>query len=599
MFLITTGNTEFWGKDDKYLLLGGWCFDYANKKALQDMNCQVMEYPWDDAVLADAAAKFCDDFYEAAIVELAGILNAIHEEKHDVRYWRIIVGPWLLRFVHVVYDRYFCLKTAFDDYPDLETIGLNSNAYRTMYDWYDFANAIESDLYNLQLYTRILEWMGSDVVKKNPRSTSNNEVACSPVRYRLIRTIRHLAKRIHDGFDNVLGNTKLIRISGLFNNKINELKLCASTGFTVWPMPREIRNKRFIESIRKRNSVRSKLRNFSVSSGSEAFANLFSSILPDEIPLCYLEGYTDMLEEAKRNKPQNIRVLASVYGWKSDEMFKFTAANAMESGCRLIGSQHGGAVSGIAVQTPMEKHIVSVVDEFCTFGQWAEKADIYPNAVSCPSPDMQKLLDIETSGYKQSRQVLYVGTTVPRFFIHFKHGPLSSQYLEYQDWQSRFIRSLSDDIRVEMLLRLTDTDWNSREVLSEHFRDLQFDDFSTPFIKQVLQSRVVVVDNLNTTFTEALLLNRPTLIFLNPAYYRIHKEADRYLDKLMDAGILFYDPQDAAVKLIDIFKDPEAWWNETAVQNSRIGFLQHYILRKESWLSAWKKVLDTNLSAPK
>ena len=49
---------------------------------------------------------YVDDLYENVLAELATALNVIHGKRYSLRYWRILIGPWLLHFIPAVYDRY-------------------------------------------------------------------------------------------------------------------------------------------------------------------------------------------------------------------------------------------------------------------------------------------------------------------------------------------------------------------------------------------------------------------------------------------------------------------------------------------------------------
>ena len=49
--------------------------------------------------------KFSDLFYEEIIDELSETLNKLHNVKWNKRSWKILIGPWLIRFISVVYDR--------------------------------------------------------------------------------------------------------------------------------------------------------------------------------------------------------------------------------------------------------------------------------------------------------------------------------------------------------------------------------------------------------------------------------------------------------------------------------------------------------------
>ena len=42
--------------------------------------------------------------------------NEIHNVDHSLRYWRILIGPWLGYFIHILFDRWIMLKRAITEY---------------------------------------------------------------------------------------------------------------------------------------------------------------------------------------------------------------------------------------------------------------------------------------------------------------------------------------------------------------------------------------------------------------------------------------------------------------------------------------------------
>ena len=44
--------------------------------------------------------------YEEFINILKSELNKIHNINENLRYWKIIIGPWLRHFIDALYDRY-------------------------------------------------------------------------------------------------------------------------------------------------------------------------------------------------------------------------------------------------------------------------------------------------------------------------------------------------------------------------------------------------------------------------------------------------------------------------------------------------------------
>ena len=54
--------------------------------------------------------KLCNKNFEKILNELYPILNKIHKINWGKRSWRVLIGPWLHRYICILTNRYFILK---------------------------------------------------------------------------------------------------------------------------------------------------------------------------------------------------------------------------------------------------------------------------------------------------------------------------------------------------------------------------------------------------------------------------------------------------------------------------------------------------------
>src|SRR5579872_921586 len=109
MFLATTALTEFWEPTQEILCLGPWCFS-ADQNLPELLTYRMMDSPWKDGRLYLRASADLETRYDVLLRNLTHWLNDIHRVSFTKRYWRILIGPWLLHNVNVLYDRYTYLK---------------------------------------------------------------------------------------------------------------------------------------------------------------------------------------------------------------------------------------------------------------------------------------------------------------------------------------------------------------------------------------------------------------------------------------------------------------------------------------------------------
>ena len=79
--------------------------------------------------------------------------------NYPEKYWRVLLGPWLLRFIHVLYDRYMRVAEARTAYPEFVTCVLDDvHIDLTVRDKNAFADKLFDDhFYNLMLFSIILK----------------------------------------------------------------------------------------------------------------------------------------------------------------------------------------------------------------------------------------------------------------------------------------------------------------------------------------------------------------------------------------------------------------------------------------------------------
>ena len=104
-FLITTADERTWKFDRPVLFLGEWCRLYDRRHIWQDMDAIVA------APYGLGQTKKDSDHTEARMMEdklflvLCEVLNQYHGLQHGKRFWRIILGHWLHRYVDVMLNR--------------------------------------------------------------------------------------------------------------------------------------------------------------------------------------------------------------------------------------------------------------------------------------------------------------------------------------------------------------------------------------------------------------------------------------------------------------------------------------------------------------
>ena len=166
--LITTAEENTWPKDKKkpVLFLGEWCKLYPRKNLWQDMDAKTAAYHWQDREKLINDYRFLQDLHEKLLIKLSDSLNTIHHTNHSIRYWRVLIGPWLGWFVQIVFDRWFMLNKVIHEEEIEHCIVIKRNPMDTVTnDMADFSKStvgVDVDDWNEAIYGQLLELCWQD-----------------------------------------------------------------------------------------------------------------------------------------------------------------------------------------------------------------------------------------------------------------------------------------------------------------------------------------------------------------------------------------------------------------------------------------------------
>lgn len=573
MFLATTALSGFWDKSQELLFLGQWCRMRERRDDWAGLKGKVMGSPWNEPGAIERGAANVAALHEALLAFLAGFLNEVHGAKHDERYWRIVVGPWLLGFTAAIVDHGMNLDRAFAAEPGLETWTLDPSDYRTPLDTADFSSKLNTDLFHLQVYSEILAMRG------NAGRTLRGPAAAAPparaagakaaMRSCLARATRAVvgSERIFTDFYATKRQTfSLMRSASL-----------SPLGDVVEP-PRPP-----VDAAR-----RERLAGFCA---GIPFAAEAAALLPRHLPVLFLEGHAEFRRAVLTDWPRLPRLLLTSVGWYSNETFKLLAAEATERGAELVISQHGGGY-GMLDTIFSERHERRVADRYLTWG-WTDRHYAGAKLTPLPSP---KLLFKPARTKRRTGNWLLIATTHFRYphSDYFANAHGAHRFDEQIDDRARFIRSLPEDARAALRVRLHNVDfgWAHRARLASEFPRLAFDEDRAPWTSRAEFFDLIVIDHPQTSILEGLARDTPVLLFWDPAIWRMRSEAAGVLDGLRRASILHDSPEEAARVIPAILADPASWWARPEARASRAAFCERYGRSSPDWVSEWTRVLN-------
>lgn len=567
MNLATTALRAYWPADPPLLLLGGWCVDVGPGGV--PPGARVLPCPWNDRARYYQAIEEADRTIERLLPPAAETLNRLHGERRSTATWRIVAGPWLIQFVHALYDRYVLLGDALRESPDLVTRVPSLAPPPPPRDTLEHLDWLGDDRYNLSLIAVLCRRRGirTDVVPPPIAEDPPADAAGPGWKNRLARWPMRAA-------DFLLAGRRRGLAAELNIPPVDLWRLAAKTGGRVvpWSLP-EARLPAVPDGAR-RASLAVDFR------PENEFESLALSLFAESLPASLVENYRVIADAVERRSPRPVRIVLSGNGWHCHEAFKILAARERERGARLIDVQHGGGY-GVHRYSPVENHERRATDVQWWWG-WASPKN--PAERNVPPP--RWAFPPRGAG----GPLYFVGTSQPRYLFRFQSMPVGSQWKEYFDRQAAFFRALGPAVRGNTVVRPYPVDYGrpTTRRLQEEFPELGWD--RHPRVEGGLsRASVVVIDHCNTLFLKTLAADLPTLIFWDPRRWEWRPEAQPYLDRLAAAGLWWDDPADAARQAAAILPDPSAWWNEPARRQARRDFVDRFAPVDDRWVDAWAR----------
>jgi putative transferase (TIGR04331 family) len=587
--LIVTALKEFWPREHPSILMGPWCqpgfFDNQHNKTHQ---LPILPSPWSDKVALEKAQISCEETYLSLLSVLSRVLNTIHGTSYANKYWQILVGPWLNWFVQIVSDRLARLELAVEQCSDLMIIGLDHQSFVTPISTLDFVYWAKDDLYNLQLVTRLAENMGINIeCFRKPEKEFTLTKPRSPLSARSVGglrpTIRGVYKNIYRYLETRLSENANIVLHASYHPRSFLIKIfLLSKGKIANYSDSSVTLTHMVLDVAKRSALGKLLLNETALIPISSFQGVVLSLLEKELPLVFLEGYSQLETlAADKFNYRAPKAICSANGWYFDELFKHWGAKSASRGTKLFGLQHGGNY-GVNSPMPYERHERAIVDGYLTWG-WSEKQSRIPIV---PTP-AQKLLDIKRYTHvKKCKKIIFTGSALARYFIEFPYLP--EQFQEYLEWQRRFFTAIDKATLPLICVRLhyEDHGWEIQKRLEQISSVITFENWDRTFRESLSDCRLYIGDHLSTTYAEALASNTPTVMFFDPETNPIRLEAQPFFDGLRRVGILHDTPESAAAWVDRVYEDIDAWWTNDECQRVVKNFCWNYA-RVEGF-STWK-----------
>lgn len=587
-FLITTSDHRGWIDDSPLLFLGEWCCRDIDNDALMRLDFKIATpYGWEDT---QRVRDYSDVWIlvEKILPDLARVLNEHHGVNHSIRYWRILLGTWLYKFTLILFNRWHTLQRALENYNVKGAVALVFPKELLIQEGYiGFSRVSRTVAWNQAIYSRILKDF-SDVtcsvkvcnVLYDPLRIVHDEFTKPPVKS-IHRRVTHWALSRFRFFDRVLTRPTDGLIISSYLSMWAEIKLNLLLG--QFPIPRwkvNIPSSAPMLDIREKISL--KCDHFI------GFENFLRTMIPEQLPTCYLEGYAVLCKRADSLPwPIRPRFIFTSNSFDGDEVFKAWTGSMVEKGVPYFIGQHG-ANYGTSLFSPSERHEIAVADRFLTWG-WQSDASKHCRVGAFP------LLGKPRFTFDHCGGLLLVERGGGHQESVWDEFPAFNRYLADQ---FTFVGALSEQIAKLVTVRLYSahnySNWSEDIKWLRNYPEINLDYGTHSIYEAISTARIIVFSYESTGIYELLNANMPVIVFYNMTDYPIRDEALSFYEKMIDAGIFHLTAESAAIKINEVWADVRSWWHGRAVQDAREQFCNEFIYKSEDYLRNIKRALIEN-----
>lgn len=584
-YLITTADERSWKFDRPVIFLGEWCRIYDRKHIWQDM----------DAIVASpyglGQAQKDTDHAEARALEeklfpiLCDALNQHHGTQHGSRFWRIVLGHWLRRYVDVIFNRVKTLEQCLRSHQLSGTTAFSDGRYTLApLDSYAAIWAVNDDRWNNALYIRILSLLGGvncpvEVVAGDASEGFrwHASAATVPLKRRILKWCYQLVCKLA----RFLARENDAFIINSYLPKKEEIKLQLALGQVpqLWSSPQHE------PTIKPDGVLRQSLSDQIAGRSSDTLFRIMRSLIFELLPVCYLEGFAELTEKIQQLPwPKKPEFIFTSNNFDTDEVFKLWAATKVESGFKYVTGQHGNNYGTYRYMHPSIEE--ETADKFLTWG-WTDGLQQHIPAFIFKTVSQKEKAHDSNGGLLLIEDMTY---------HRLDSWDRTNEFESYFADQITFIKKLQNIPRQQLTIRLHHSYQYFKSFEVDQWRDfdpgLKIELGVLPIKKLIDQSRLIIHSYDSTGILETLSQNIPTLAFWQKDLDHLRDSAKPYYQLLIDAGIVHLTAESVAAKVNDVWDDVEDWWAQRAIQEARRQFCNRYARVSQNPVRDLKKLLQ-------
>jgi putative transferase (TIGR04331 family) len=585
--LVLTALNQTWGDENQELyFLGEWCLIFEKHYLLENRKYEINQFHWDDRVKLSKDYEYLKNLHQKLLTSLTNYLNKLHKTNHSIRYWQIILDPWLFSYLGILFDRWENIRNCFNYNRKFDVIFLSeNNSFDKYMCWLEFVRMVSDDYWNQLLCQRILiNEYGDNVNIKYielPKNSNIKSISSLKLLKKLLKRAIYSSINIYNNF---FQKNKFAFIESYF--RLPSLFLL---NFKLGQIPRiELPPLFEINKIKNQDHINylTKIREEGLIdfNSIDRFELFIQKWIVKDLPQSIIEFYQTFNLKASQIKFNPSVIITANAHW-GDISAKYWFAQNVNKGKKLLILEHGGSL-------PAKKELFNFEEDISDFKiTWFLPYNT--KHVQLPPSKLVKYKNKSPHARKKPSKgfLLIVGNEQQRYVNRVSFYPLSKQCLESFILIKKFYFNL--DIFIKNKTKLKPY-YNQGFNTTARYSELLGSDKIVKgknLTKIMEYSKIIVCTYPETTFSEAMYTGVPTILLYPEHLYERNPVAYPLIQILKSVNILFIDPHEAALHINKIWENPEKWWNSGAVIEARTEFFKQALNIDSNWMNEWKNFL--------
>jgi len=565
--LILTNLSKNKVSGKKSIALGHW---------INNPKINYLSYHWKNKKKLRKDYKYLNNLSEKLIIIISKRLNFINKENKTLRYWRIILCPWLYVYISTMYDRWEIINSAIKkinnfccDYFYSEKIFRNIGVADFM------KKVITNDLWNHSNFIRIIKYKKIKNIKFKKKNKSFN-----------LRSNRKENKKsfFKKFLDNILSHISVllnsIIIENLYISKKDYLNLCIKSKI----FPGLFLN--FFTSVTLyKGKTNFELRNevFKYTSNKKDFRHFLFECLKFDFPITYLENYKTLKSEInfKGFQIKNIKKIFSTISFIDNEIFKIWLANKVENGSKFVTVPHGGCLT------------TKLNGFFDYFDKIADR--VIQIKKSLNKKEIQMPLLKNNSNIKKSNRNkdIYIFDCEPaQYACKIQSWPFINDFQKILNNTEKLINIFPKKDHKNIFYRSMNHGKNFSEIIKKKIPTINISNLDKVTLRDILNDIKLAICMYPETVIVDLITNQiPTIIFIPNKLYSFDANSEKMIKYLKKNKIYFDDFENLKLHLNEIKYSPIEWWSSKSNQLAVVNFRKNFFKFDKNYISKWSQLL--------